>query len=285
MPVKLTTAVPSTVIDDALRPLELVISHVLVAAHDLLATIGLPPGRGVTWAASIAVLVVIVRSALVPLVVRQVRTSQRLAAAAPRLQEMRERYRGARDAESLARMRAETHAVYADAGARPLGSLPILVQAPLLLALFRVLDAAAQSGPVRPAAGMAAGVAAGHVGRATLAGASLADHMSARGAASVVAAVLTAVAAGALWLLQRRQVTLNTTPSAFEGPGGIALRLSVWLLPATAVVSGLALPIGVLVYVACTNVWSLGQQAVLLRRLPAPGSVAHARKLAREDAP
>ena len=44
MRVKLTTAVPSTVIDDALRPLELVISHVLVAAHDLLATIGLPPG-------------------------------------------------------------------------------------------------------------------------------------------------------------------------------------------------------------------------------------------------
>ena len=198
----------------------------------------------------------IVRSALVPLVVRQVRTSQRLAAAAPRLQEVRERYRGARDAESLARMRAETHAVYADAGARPLGSLPILVQAPLLLALFRVLDAAAQSGRVRPAAGLAAGGGAGtSAGRP--AGDSGGDHMSARGAASVVAAVLTAVAAGVLWLLQRRQVTLNTTPSAFEGPGGIALRLSA-MLPATAVVSGLAFPIWVPVYVGCTNVWSSG---------------------------
>lgn len=280
MPVQLSTANPANVLDAALRPLEVAISHVLVAAHDLLAVAGLPPGGGVTWVASIAALVVVVRSALVPLAVRQVRASQRLAAAAPRLREVSERYRGARDAESLARMRAETRAVYADTGARPLGWLPVLAQAPVLLALFRVLDAAAHGRPV----GALAGSVAGQVGAATLAGVSLADRMASGGTASGVALALTALIAGSLWLLQHRQLTVNTAPAALEGPGGRALRASVWVLPATAVFSGIAFPIGVLVYTACTNLWSLGQQEVLLRRLPTPGSAAHVRKLAREAA-
>jgi YidC/Oxa1 family membrane protein insertase len=274
MPVQLSPA-PSNLLDAALRPFELAISHVLVAAHDLLSAAGLPQSGGVTWAAAIAVLVVTVRCALLPLVVRQVRASQRLASAAPRLREVRERYRGARDAEALARMRAETRAVYAETGARPLGFLPLLAQAPVMLALFRVLDAAARGRAV----GALGGSVAAHVGTATLAGASLAGRMSAGGAATVVAVALTMVAAASLWLLQHRQVTLNTPVAALEGPAGTALRASVWLLPATALLSGFAFPIGVLVYVACTNLWSLGQQEVLLRRLPAPGSVAHVRKL------
>jgi YidC/Oxa1 family membrane protein insertase len=278
VPVHVTSAFPSDTLDAALRPLELAISHVLVAAHTLLAAAGLPPGGGVTWAASIAVLVVVVRSALVPLVVRQVRASQRLATAAPRLREVRERYRGARDADSLTRMRAETRAVYAETGARPLGFLPVLAQAPVLLALFRVLDTASHGVSV----GALAGSLAGQFGTATLGGASLAGHLGAGAAASAVVLALTVVIAGSLWLLQRRQVAVNTAPAALEGPTGTALRASVWLLPVTALVSGFAFPIGVLVYVACTNLWSLGQQEVLLRRLPTPGSEAHARKLARE---
>lgn len=278
MPVQLS---PSHLVDDLLRPLELALSRVLVTAHDLLVAAGLPAAAGVTWVASIAVLVVVVRAALLPLVVRQVRASQRLAAAAPRLLQIRERYRGARDPESLARLRAETRAVYAEAGARPLGCLPVLAQAPVLLALFRVLDAAAHGQPI----GAVAASLAGQIRSATLAGASLADRMDAGGAASVVAVLLTVVTAGSLWLLQRRQVSVNTAPQALEGPAGTAQRASVWLLPAIAVCSGFAVPIGVLVYFACTNLWSLAQQAVLLRRLPTPGSPAHARTLARRSRP
>lgn len=265
-------------LDSLLRPFELVISQVLVTAHDLLAAAGLPAGSGITWVASVAVLVVVVRSALLPLVVRQVRTSHRLAAAAPRLRQVRERYRGARDQESLRRMRAETRAVYAETGARPLGFLPVLAQAPVLLALFRVLDGAAHG----QAVGAVGASLAGQLHAAGLAGASLADRMSAGGSATVVALLLTALMAATLWVLQRRNLTANTPPEALEGQLALAQRAGVWLLPLTAVFSGLAVPIGVLVYFTCTNVWSLGQQAALLWWLPTPGSPAHARKLARQ---
>ena len=264
-------------LDTLLAPFELAISAVLGTAHHLLAAVGLPAAGGITWVASVAILVVVVRSALLPLVIRQVRMSHRLAAAAPRLQQIRERYRGARDHEALLRLRAEKRAVYAETGARPWGLLPVLAQVPVLLALFRVLDGAAHGRAV-------GGVAPSLVERldsATLAGASLADGWHAGGSASVVVLVLTAVMAGALWAVQRRQVTRNLAPEALEGPAGVAQRASVWLLPATAVFSGFAFPIGVLVYFACSNVWSLGQQAALLRWLPTPGSPAHADQLAR----
>jgi YidC/Oxa1 family membrane protein insertase len=286
MPVQFIPAVPAAaaaavhvgLVDTLLRPFELAISQILLTAHSLLVTAGLPAVSGFTWAASIAVLVVVVRAALLPLVIRQVRSSHRLAAAVPRLQEIKERYRNVRDRESLARLRAETRAVYADTGARPLGFLPMLVQVPILLALFRVLDAAAHGRP----AGAVAATLAMHLGNATVAGASFGDRLGAGGAASVVVVGLTAVMVGALWLLQHRQVTMNTAPAALDGTAGVAQRMSVWLLPSMAVFSGLAFPIGVLVYFACTNLWSLGQQAMLARWLPTPGSPAHTRKLARE---
>ncbi len=283
MPVPLSPvlSVPGAgLLDALLAPFEVAISQVLVTAHHVLAALGLPAARGITWVASVAILVVVVRSALLPLVIRQVRMSHRLAAAAPRLQQIRERYRGARDRELLTRFRAETQAVYAETGARPLGFLPLLAQAPVLLALFRVLDGVAHGRAV-------GGVAPSLVERldgATLAGASLADGMRAGGSASVVALALTVVMAGALWAVQRRQVTRNSTPAALDGPAGAVQRVAVWLLPATALLSGFAFPIGVLVYFACTNLWSLGQQAVLLRWLPTPGSPADAAKRARDTA-
>src|SRR4051794_22736890 len=198
-------AVHPGLIDTLLRPFELAISQILVAAHGLLVAAGMPAATGLTWVVSIAILVVVVRSALLPLVIRQVRSSHRLAAAAPRLQEVRDRYRGSRDRESLARLGAETRAVYAETGARPLGFLPLLAQVPILLALFRVLNGAPAGGSDAVGA-----LPVAHLANATLAGASFGDRLNAGGAASLVALGLTAVMMGALWLLQRRQVTANT---------------------------------------------------------------------------
>ncbi len=266
-------AVPGAgLLDTLLAPFELAISQVLVSAHHLLAAAGLPAAGGITWVASVAILVVVVRSALLPLVIRQVRVAHRLAAAAPRLQQVSERYRGASDAESLLRWRAERKAVYAETGARPLGLLPVLAQVPILLALFRVLDAAAHGRAV----GAVAPSLVERLDAATLAGASLADGLGDGGSASVVALALTAVMAAALWAVQRRQVSRNLAPEALEGSAGVVHRASVWLLPATVVLSGFVFPIGMLVYFACSNLWSLGQQAALLRWLPTPGSPAHA---------
>ena len=259
-------------VDTALAPLEYVLSTVLVAAHGGLVIAGLPPAAGATWAASIALLVLVVRLALLPLVVRQIRSSRRLTAAAPALQEIRDRYRGARNPEALARLRAETRQVYAEAGASPFGFLPLLLQAPVLLSLFRVLNAAARGHAV----GALGPALVAQLDGATLAGASLTQTLLAGGPAAVVAIVLTLVMAGALWLAQHRQLTRNTPAVGLEGPAGMTARLLQWVLPGAALTWGLTLPIGVLVYLACTNTLSLVQQLLVIRWLPTPGTPAAA---------
>jgi YidC/Oxa1 family membrane protein insertase len=261
-----------TLVDTVLAPFEFVLSFVLVAAHSGLVAAGLPAASGATWAGSIAVLVLVVRLALLPLVVRQLRSSRRLAAAAPALQEIRERYRGARDPEALSRLRAETRQVYADAGASPLGFLPLLLQAPVLLSLFRVLNAAARGHAV----GALGPALVAQLDSATLAGASLTQTLLAGGPAAAVSIVLTLVIAGTLWLAQHQQLTRNTPAAGLEGPAGTTARLLRWVLPGTALVSGLTFPVGLLVYLAVTNTLSLVQQLAVIRWLPTPGSPAAA---------
>jgi YidC/Oxa1 family membrane protein insertase len=231
------------VVDLALTPFELLISHVLAGAHAALAACGLPAASGVTWAASIAVLVLVVRLALLPLMIRQVRAA----------------------------------AVHAETGAGPLGCLPVLAQAPVLLALFRVLTAAAHGSAV----GAMTPALVAQLDAARLGGAALAAGVHAGGGAVVVAAALTAVMAGALWLTQHRQLTRNTPASALEGVAGRSQRAALWVLPLVTVGSGLTFPIGVLVYFACSNTWTLAQQAAIIRWLPAPGSPAHAARSRR----
>lgn len=273
------TDVVTTTFTTALAPFEWAISHVLVAAHAAVTAAGLPAASGPAWAASIAVLVVVVRLVLLPLAIRSVRSAQRMAAAAPALREVRERYRGVRDPQALARMRRESAAVQAEAGANPWGCLPVLAQVPVLLALFRVLDAAAHG---RPVAAMTPSLAE-QVDAATLWGASLADTLLTGGTATVLAVALTAVMTGTSWLTQHRQLTRNTAPEALEGPLGQSLRLSAWVLPGVVAVSGATFPIGVLLYWACTNTWSLGQQLGVVRWLPTPGSPAAAALAARRS--
>jgi YidC/Oxa1 family membrane protein insertase len=53
----------------------------------------------------------------------------------------------------------------------------------------------------------------------------------------------------------------------------------LYLLPIFFAVSGINFPIGVLLYWLTTNVWSMGQQFYVIRRMPAPGSAAE------QDAP
>lgn len=261
-----------SLLDSALAPVELALSSVLVAAHAAVAAVGLPPASGAAWASALALLVVAVRLALLPLVLRQVRSSRRLATASPALQEIRERYRGVRDRDALARMRAETAQVYREAGVGPVGALPLLLQAPVLLALFRVLEAAAR-GHVVGALGPAL---VAQLDGATLAGASLTQGLFAGGAATGVALVLIAIMAGTLWLAQRHQLTRNTPASALEGPAGRTRRLLAWIAPATALVAGFTFPLGLLVYAATANTVSLVQQLAVVRWLPTPGTPAAA---------
>ncbi len=125
----------------------------MVLWHNVLTTIGMDGSDGLTWSFSIVGLTLVIRAALIPLFVKQIKSSRNMQLIQPKVKELQKKY--GHDRERLAQ---ETMKLYKDTGTNPFAScLPILLQMPIFFALFRLLDQAAKNGtspPVpRPGAG------------------------------------------------------------------------------------------------------------------------------------
>jgi YidC/Oxa1 family membrane protein insertase len=66
----------------------------------------------------------------------------------------------------------------------------------------------------------------------------------------------------------------NMPAAALDNPFAKQQKMLLYVLPVVFAVSGVNFPIGVLLYWLTTNVWSMGQQFYVIRRMPAPGSPA-----------
>ncbi|MDX6234906.1 MAG: hypothetical protein QOH68_4045, partial [Nocardioidaceae bacterium] len=125
-------------------PLYYVISAVLLAWHWFFGLF-LDPDGGLSWALSIVGLTLVIRAALIPLFVKQIKSSRNMQLIQPKVKELQKKY--GHDRQKLAE---ETMKLYKDAGTNPFAScLPIILQMPIFFALFRLLDHAAKSGTGR----------------------------------------------------------------------------------------------------------------------------------------
>ena len=126
-----------------LWPIKWVIEAILVGFHWLLSELGMDPSGGLTWVLSIVGLVLIVRAALIPIFVRQIKSQRKMLEVAPELKKIQDKYRGKKDQFSREAMQRETMALYQRAGTNPLSScLPLLIQMPIFFSLFSVLNEA-----------------------------------------------------------------------------------------------------------------------------------------------
>jgi YidC/Oxa1 family membrane protein insertase len=82
---------------------------------------------------------------------------------------------------------------------------------------------------------------------------------------------------------QRQLMRKNMPASALDNPFAQQQKILLYLLPLIFAVSGVNFPIGVLIYWLTTNLWSMGQQFYVIRRMPAPGSLAEQAKKERQD--
>ena len=113
-------------IANVLQPLIDVAHEILKFWHD---------SAGFSWGASIIMLTVCVRLAILPLTFKQVRSMQDLQRLQPEMKRIQERYKDDRQ-----RMNQEMMKLYQDHKVNPLGScLPILLQLPFFIALFYLL--------------------------------------------------------------------------------------------------------------------------------------------------
>ena len=119
-----------------MTPLYYVISIIMVGFHKLFSTF-LDPSSGAAWALSIVGLTIVIRALLIPLFVKQIKASRNMQLLQPQVKELQKKY--GHDREKLTQ---ETMKLYREAGTNPFAScLPILLQMPIFLALFRMPDA------------------------------------------------------------------------------------------------------------------------------------------------
>ncbi|WP_258724904.1 membrane protein insertase YidC [Cellulomonas sp. NS3] len=257
------------------HPLQLLVAWLLAGFHHLGAAAGLDPAGGPAWALAIVGLVVVVRLALVPLVVVQVRALRGVQAIQPELRRLRDRYVGRTDAASRQALQREQAELMRTSGANPLlGCLPALVQAPVLFALFATVQGLSRHEPV----GALTGALVRQADAATVLGAPLSGVLwgSGHGPTIAVTAAMIVLMGLTQLVTQRITATRNTSPASLEGNPLARQQQTVllWVLPVLVAVPGLHVPVGVLLYWLTSTVWSLGQQLVVLRVLPNPGSAA-----------
>src|SRR3954464_10151007 len=263
-----------------LMPLEYAVAAIMVAWHTVLTAIGLPPNSGWTWAFSIVGLVVVIRILLIPLFVRQIRASRAMQLIQPEMKKIQEKYKGKSDPASRQALTQETMALYKESGTNPFAScLPILLQSPVFFALFRVLNGIPQGKTIGP---LNAELVAS-ADQATILGAPLSATFihAPNTAPRIVTVILIILMSLTTFTTQRQLMTKNMPASALDNPFARQQKMLMYLLPLIFAVSGINFPIGVLIYWLTTNLWSMGQQFYVIRRMPAPGSLAEKALLER----
>ncbi|KNX38759.1 membrane protein insertase YidC [Luteipulveratus halotolerans] len=265
-------------IDTLLFPLEWFVATIMVGFHKAFTFIGLPSENGWTWALSIVGLVIVLRILLIPLFVKQIKSSRRLQLIQPEMQKIQAKYKGKKDQESRQKMTEETMELYKRTGTNPFGScLPILLQSPFFFALFRVLHGLPQmaDGRKEPLGPLTQELAR-QAENSTLFGAQLSSTFlnSDGAAAKIVTMVLIVLMSLTTFTTQRQLMTKNMPAAALDNPMAKQQKYIMYLMPLIFFITGPNFPIGVLIYWLVTNLWSMGQQFYVIRRMPAPGSAA-----------
>lgn len=264
-----------------LRPLEIAVAYIMVGFHSALTAVGMDAASGWTWALSIVGLVVVIRILLIPLFVKQIKASRGLQLIQPEMKKIQDKYKGRTDQASRQAMSAETMELYRRTGTNPLAScLPILLQSPIFFALFRVLNGIGQGKAIGPLDAELVKQA----DAATLFGAQLSDTFMKAGGnlnVQILTVVLIILMSASTFTTQRQLMMKNMPASALDNPFAQQQKILLYVFPIIFAVSGVNFPIGVLIYWLTTNVWSMGQQFYVIRRMPAPGSPAEKALLER----
>ncbi len=256
-----------------LFPLEWVVAWIMVRAHDLLTALGLPSDGGLTWVLSIVALVLVIRTALIPLFVRQIKASRQMQIIQPELKKVQDKYKGKTDQASREAMTKETMELYKSSKTNPFAScLPILLQMPIFFALFRVLNGIRSGDGIGPFTDALVEEARA----ARIFGSQLsATFLDPTGPGTyVLAALLVIIMSASQFYVQRMLMTKNMSQAALDSPFFKQQKMLLYILPVVFAVSGVAFPIGVLIYWCVTNLYSAVQQSIVIRSLPAPGSPA-----------
>ncbi len=119
------------------------LAKVLIAINDFIASLGIP----YSWGWAIIVFTIAIKLVTLPLTFKQLQSAKAQQVMQPKLRELQEKY--GKDKQKLSE---EQMKLYKEAGINPLGGcLPLLIQMPILFALYQALYVLAGSGHLKNA--------------------------------------------------------------------------------------------------------------------------------------
>jgi YidC/Oxa1 family membrane protein insertase len=267
----------ANVIQDAFSPLISLFEAIMVFIHAHIV--------GGSWGLSIVGLTVLIRAILVPLTYKQLKSMQEMQRLAPELSALKEKYK-----DDKQRQQQEMMKFYQERGINPLAScLPLLLQLPVFISLFYMLRTdlkkhicGTQLVSYYNSHGHLAVTykAASHI--ATVAKlpskyleSTACNTVAPHSAKFLFLPDITSKATGVvlvvlILLYVGSQVGSTLIATATADP---TQRRMMLLLPLIFVIILYRYPAGLLVYWITTNLWTIGQQYLIKRRLPPPPRV------------
>jgi YidC/Oxa1 family membrane protein insertase len=259
--------------DTLLSPLYTAVSWIIVQFHSLYSLV-FAADSGWAWGLSIVSLTILVRACMIPLTIKQTKSMRAMQALQPRLKAIQDRYKG--DREKTA---AETMKLYKENNVNPASScLPLLIQSPFFMSLYGVLRNVADKKPVGVIRGsLLDSMYASHIFGAPLSATFVGSHVT---NVEIVTGIMIATMCCTQFLTTRMMMTKNVDLSV-KTPYMQQQKMMMYVLPIMYIFFGINMPVGVLVYMVTTNMWTLGQQWVIIHQNPTPGSVAHKNRIER----
>ena len=280
--------------DAMLHPFAWAISYVWVWIHDLLVLLGMSSGSGIAWVLSIVLLTILVRIAIIPLFLKQIRSSRAMQAIQPEMRKIQEKYKGKKDQVSRQKMMEETQALQRKHKVSPVAScLPMLVQMPVLFGMYRAIIAVSS---ISAGTYTYRGEATDHLGpltasvseeivNSTVFGVPLSHTLrESFGQPSVVAVFVAAIVLMvALQFFSMRLSFSRNMPDMGDNPMAQSQRTMMYIMPAMFIVSGAFFQMGVVIYTVTASFWALAQSFWTIKVMPTPGSPAYADLLSSRE--
>ena len=280
--------------DAILHPFAWAISYVWVWIHDLLVLLGMSSGSGIAWVLSIVLLTILVRIAIIPLFLKQIRSSRAMQAIQPEMRKIQEKYKGKKDQVSRQKMMEETQALQRKHKVSPFAScLPMLVQMPVLFGMYRAIIAVSsisvgtyiyRGEPTDHLGPLTASVSE-EIVNSTVFGVRLShtlrDSFDQPGVVTVfVAAIVLMVA---LQFFSMRLSFSRNMPDMGDNPMAQSQRSMMYVMPLMFIFSGAFFQMGVVIYTVTASFWALGQSLWTIKVMPTPGSPAYAELLSSRE--
>jgi YidC/Oxa1 family membrane protein insertase len=276
--------------DQLLSPLIWGVSWIIVQFHKLFGAIFLP-SSGWAWGLSIVFLTLVIRAALIPLFVKQIKSMRAMQVVQPEVKKLQEKYKKelerakfdpAKKREVQARQQREMMALYKEHGTNPFAScLPLVVQMPFFTALYRLLYNVANSHAMYFMTAALVGSANQARISAHFNATAATLHGSSPTTVKTVIIVMTVIYVVTQFITQRQMILKNSAP---DNPMVQQQKAMMYIMPIFMAFFCFIAPVGVLIYLLTTNFWTMGQQFYVLHNSPLPGSKAHEAHLARQAA-